>query len=57
MDDPGAVYERAVAAGAQGGDPPVEREHPTVDGSSFRMIQGGVIDPFGHIWLIGKFLE
>ncbi len=56
VDDPVEVYERAVAAGASGGDPPAERTHATVDGSSFKMIQGGVIDPSGHTWLIGKFL-
>jgi hypothetical protein len=22
-----------------------------------RMLQGAVIDPFGHMWLIGKVLE
>jgi PhnB protein len=56
VDDPLAVYDRAVAAGATGGDPPRERNHATVDGPSVRMLQGGVHDPFGHVWLIGKFL-
>jgi uncharacterized glyoxalase superfamily protein PhnB len=22
-----------------------------------RMLQGAVVDPFGHMWLIGKFLD
>jgi len=57
VDDPEAVYDRAVAAGALAGERPIKRTHPTVDGSSFSMIQGGVGDPFGHIWLIGKFLD
>jgi PhnB protein len=57
VDDPLAVYERAVAAGAEGGGRPIEHTHPTVDGSSFRMLQGGVRDPSGHTWLIGKFLD
>jgi PhnB protein len=57
VEDPEGVYDRAVAAGATGGDRPSKRTHPTVDGSSFSMIQGGVDDPFGHIWLIGKFLD
>lgn len=57
VDDPMAVYERAVAAGAVSGEKPVERTHQTVDGSSFRMIQGGVRDPAGHTWLIGRFLD
>jgi PhnB protein len=57
VDDPHAVYERAVAAGATPGEVPKERAHPTVDGGTFRMIQGGVADPSGHTWLIGRFLR
>lgn len=57
VEDPEAVYDRAVAAGAVAGERPKERTHPTVDGSSFSMIQGGVRDPSGHTWLIGKFLD
>jgi uncharacterized glyoxalase superfamily protein PhnB len=56
VDDPVAVYARAVAAGAIGGDPPIERTHAKADGGKLRMIQGGVTDPSGHCWLIGKFL-
>ena len=56
VDDPAAVLERAVAAGATPGSPVVEHEHQTVDGGPFRMLQGGVVDPFGHTWLIGRFL-
>lgn len=56
-DDPEAVLARAVAAGATEGSPIVEHSHDTVDGSTFRMLQGGVVDPFGHVWLIGKFLD
>jgi PhnB protein len=57
VDDPVAVYDRAIAGGATPGERPREREHPTVDGGSFRMIQGGVSDPSGHTWLIGRFLD
>ncbi len=57
VDDPEAVYDRAVAAGAVAGERPIKRTLPTVDGSSFSMIQGGVSDPSGHTWLIGKFLD
>ncbi len=57
VDDPVAVYDRAVAAGATPGESPILREHPTGDGGSLRMIQGGVRDPSGHTWLIGRFLR
>jgi PhnB protein len=57
VDDPVAVYERAVAGGATPGEVPRERNHPTGDGGSFRMIQGTVRDPSGHTWLIGRFLD
>jgi hypothetical protein len=36
----------------------VEHEHQTIGPNPIkRMLQGAVIDPFGHMWLIGKFLE
>lgn len=56
VDDPEAVYERAVAGGATPGEVPRERTHQTADGGSIRMIQGTVRDPSGHTWLIGTFL-
>jgi PhnB protein len=58
VDDPIAVYERAVAAGGFGKDPVQEHIHPTTGPHPIkRMLQGTVIDPFGHKWLVGKFLE
>jgi PhnB protein len=57
VDDPQSALDKAVAAGATSSNPVTEHEHPTVDGSSFRMLQGGVTDPFGHIWLIGTFID
>jgi PhnB protein len=57
VDDPAAVYERAVAAGARAGSPVIERTHPLVGGGVLRMLQGSVFDPDGHVWLIGKFLD
>jgi uncharacterized glyoxalase superfamily protein PhnB len=57
VDDPQAVQDRAIAAGALPGNPVVHHTHQTVDGGGFSMLQGGVTDPFGHTWLIGKFLE
>lgn len=57
VDDPAAAYERAIAAGALRGNEPVEHRHDLVDGSTMRMLQGGITDPFGHIWLIGRFFD
>ncbi len=45
VEDPDAVYDRAVAAGAIGVWP-VRNEH------GWRV--GRVVDPFGHHWEIGK---
>jgi len=58
VDDPVAVHQRAVAAGATEKDPVREHTHETEGPHPIkRMLQGAVIDPFGHMWLIGKFLE
>ena len=58
VDDPVAVHKRAVEAGATSRDPVREHEHKTVGPRPIsRMLQGGVTDPFGHKWLIGKFLD
>jgi PhnB protein len=57
VDDPEAVYDRAVANGATGGERPRERTHQTVGGGAIRMIQGTIVDPSGHTWLIGRFLD
>lgn len=57
VDDPVSVYERAVAAGATAKNPVQEYEHVTEGPSPIRrMLQGALFDPFGHLWLIGKFL-
>lgn len=47
-DDPDAFVARAIDAGAKGRDE--VREHETLWGIHR---QGGFIDPFGHIWLVG----
>lgn len=58
VDDPVAFHRRAVAAGATEHSPVVEHKHPTVGPRPIsRMLQGSVVDPFGHMWLIGKFLD
>ena len=58
VDDPVAVHKRALAAGAVERSPVVEHEHSTTGPAPIRrMLQGALVDPFGHMWLIGKFLK
>ncbi len=58
VDDPVAVHRRALAAGAIDHSPVVEHAHTTVGPRPIaRMLQGAVVDPFGHLWLVGKILE
>jgi len=58
VDDPVAVHRQALAAGATEHSPVIEHQH-TMDGPHpiKRMLQGAVVDPFGHLWLIGRILE
>lgn len=57
VDDPIAVHEQALAAGAVEHSPILEHTHETTGPRPVRrMLQGAVTDPFGHMWLIGKFL-
>lgn len=48
-DNPDAFIERAVKAGANGSRDKI-RDHEAPWGTHR---QGGFIDPFGHIWLVG----
>jgi uncharacterized glyoxalase superfamily protein PhnB len=48
-DDPDSFIERAVAAGADGTVDEI-RDHEAPWGIHR---QGGFIDPFGHLWLVG----
>ena len=58
VDDPVAVHRRALAAGAVEHSPVREHTHATLGPHPIkRMLQGAVVDPFGHMWLIGKILE
>lgn len=58
VDDPVAVYRQALAAGAVGHSPVEEHTHSTVGPYPIRrMLQGAVVDPFGHLWLVGKILD
>ncbi len=58
VDDPSAVHRRALAAGAVEHSAVVEHSYSTTGPRPIaKMLQGSVVDPFGHLWLIGKFLE
>jgi uncharacterized glyoxalase superfamily protein PhnB len=49
VDNPDSFIARAVAAGADGDVDPI-RDHKAAWGIHR---QGGFIDPFGHLWLVG----
>jgi PhnB protein len=58
VGDPHATHKRALAAGATEANPVTEHSYPMTGPRPInRMLQGAVIDPFGHRWLIGKILE
>lgn len=58
VDDPIGVHAKAVAAGAKSHSDVKEHNYPTVGPKPIgRMLQGAVVDPFGHMWLTGKFLD
>lgn len=58
VDDPIAVQRRALAVGAVEHSPVEEHQHTTIGPRPIkRMFQGAILDPFGHMWLIGKILE
>jgi PhnB protein len=58
VEDPVAVHRQALAAGATEHSPVQEHTHATTGPRPIRrMLQGAVLDPFGHLWLIGKFLD
>jgi len=58
VNDPVSVHRQALAAGAAEHSPVQEHEHVTTGPRPIkRMLQGTVLDPFGHLWLIGKFLD
>jgi uncharacterized glyoxalase superfamily protein PhnB len=58
VDDPVGVQAKAVSGGAKLRNDVQEHNYETVGPKPVgRMLQGAVVDPFGHIWLIGKFLD
>lgn len=58
VNDPVAVHKRALAAGAVEHSPVVEHQYSTTGPQPIKkMLQGALVDPFGHMWLVGKVLE
>jgi uncharacterized glyoxalase superfamily protein PhnB len=58
VEDPVSVHMRALGAGATEHSLVEEHTHATTGPRPItRMLQGAVLDPFGHMWLIGKILE
>jgi PhnB protein len=58
VEDPIAVHRRALDAGAVEHSPVEEHTHETIGPKPIkRMLQGALVDPFGHMWLIGRILE
>ena len=58
VDDPVVVQNRALDAGARQHSPVSEDRYEMRGPEPIRrMVQGAVVDPFGHMWLIGKILE
>ena len=57
VDDPVAVHRKALAAGANEHSPVQEHEFDITGAKPIkRMLPGAVVDPFGHMWLVGKIL-
>jgi PhnB protein len=58
VDDPVGVQRRALDAGAIERGPITEDQYEMAGPCPIkRMLQGAVVDPFGHMWLIGKIIE
>jgi PhnB protein len=58
VEDPIVVHRRALDAGAVERSPVAEYTHETIGPKPIkRMLQGALVDPFGHMWLIGRILE
>ncbi len=58
VDDPIAVHRQALTAGAIERSPVSEHKHAMTGPRPIKqMLQGALVDPFGHMWLVGKILE
>src|SRR6266516_602235 len=56
VGDPVAVHRRALATVAVEHSPVIEHRHSTTGPRPIKkMLQGALVDPFGHMWLIGKY--
>jgi uncharacterized glyoxalase superfamily protein PhnB len=56
--DPAAVLARAVAAGAAKRSDVTEYRFELTGPRPFKgLLQGSVVDPFGHMWLLGRFVD
>ena len=58
VDDPAAAHRKAVSAGAVEREPVQGYEGGATQSRAVkRLVQGILVDPFGHVWVIGKILE
>jgi len=58
VGNPEAVYQRAISHGGKELNPVTEERFEMSGPRPIRrMLQGALLDPFGHIWLVGKILE
>jgi PhnB protein len=58
VDDPYEAHDKAIAAGAIERSPVEEHKYDMTGSQPIkRMLQGFVVDPFGHMWLIGKISD
>jgi hypothetical protein len=58
VDDAMAVHRRALGAGAVERSPVKEHTHETIGPKPIkRILQGALVDPFVHMWLIGNLLD
>ena len=58
VNDPFKVYAQALSVGATELNPVQMHEYDTSGPQPIKkMLQGALLDPFGHMWLIGKFVD
>ncbi|HXN29803.1 MAG TPA: VOC family protein [Candidatus Acidoferrales bacterium] len=58
VNDPFKMYAQALSVGASELNPVKMHEYETAGPEPIKkMLQGALLDPFGHMWLIGKFVD